>query len=89
MKKVLIINLRRLGDVFSTAHLINSLTANGENQVSLLTYKESAKASENLKNVTNLFEIDRKEIITLKTNKLFSDGFALEQLYQQLSGIQS
>lgn len=89
MKKVLIINLRRLGDVFSTAHLINSLTANGENQVSLLTYKESAKASENLKNVTNLFEIDRKEIITLKTNKLFSDGFALEQLYQQLNSIKT
>jgi ADP-heptose:LPS heptosyltransferase len=89
MKKILIINLRRLGDVFSTAHLINSLTANGENQVSLLTYKESAKASENLKNVSNLFEIDRKEIITLKTNRLFSDGFALEQFYQQLSLVKS
>jgi ADP-heptose:LPS heptosyltransferase len=89
MKKILIINLRRLGDVFSTAHLINSLTAHGENQVSLLTYKESAKASENLKNVSNLFEIDRKEIITLKANKLFSDGFALEQLYQQLNAIKT
>jgi ADP-heptose:LPS heptosyltransferase len=89
MKRVLIINLRRLGDVFSTAHLINSLTANGENQVSLLTYKESAKASENLKNVSHLYEIDRKEIITLKTNKLFSDGFAFEQLFQQLNTIKT
>lgn len=85
MKKVLIINLRRLGDVFSTSHLINSLTAGGDTQVSLLTYKESAKAAHNLKNVTNVFEIDRKEIISLKTNRLFSDGFALEQLYKQLS----
>lgn len=85
MKKILIINLRRLGDVFSTAHLINSLTSGTGNQVSLLTYKESSKASENLKNITNLFEIDRKEIITLKTNKLFSDGFAFEQLFNQLS----
>ncbi len=84
MKKVLIINLRRLGDVFSTAHLINSLSTNGENQISLLTYKESSKAAANLKNVTNLFEIDRKEIISLKTNKLFSDGFALEQLFNQI-----
>jgi ADP-heptose:LPS heptosyltransferase len=81
MKKILIINLRRLGDVFSTAHLINSLTANGENQVSLLSYKESSKASNILKNVSNVFEIDRKELITLKTNKLFSDGFAFEQLF--------
>ena len=89
MKKILIINLRRLGDVFSTAHLINSLTANSENQVSLLTYKESSKASNLLKNVSGLFEIDRKELITLKTNKLFSDGFAFEQLFGQLSAIKN
>lgn len=89
MKKILIINLRRLGDVFSTAHLINSLTSGTGNQVSILTYKESSRASENLKNVTNLFEIDRKEIITLKTNKLFSDGFAFEQLFNQLSEIKN
>lgn len=89
MKKILIINLRRLGDVFSTAHLINSLTANGENQVSLLTYKESSKASSILKNVSNVFEIDRKELITLKTNKLFSDGFAFEQLFNQISTIKT
>ncbi|MEA9354696.1 glycosyltransferase family 9 protein [Bacteriovorax sp. PP10] len=89
MKKILIINLRRLGDVFSTAHLINSLTANGENQVSLLTYKESSKASNILKNVSNVYEIDRKELITLKTNKLFSDGFAFEQLFNQISAVKT
>lgn len=89
MKRILIINLRRLGDVFSTAHLINSMTATGTNHVSLLTYKESSKAAENLKNVQELYEIDRKEIITLKTNKLFSDGFALEQLFNQISTIKS
>lgn len=89
MKKILIINLRRLGDVFSTAHLINSLTASGENQVSLLTYKESSKASSILKNVSNVYEIDRKELITLKTNKLFSDGFAFEQLFNQISAIKT
>jgi ADP-heptose:LPS heptosyltransferase len=89
MKKILIINLRRLGDVFSTAHLINSLTASGENQVSLLTYKESSKASSILKNVSNVYEIDRKELITLKTNKLFSDGFAFEQLFNQINTIKT
>ena len=89
MKKILIINLRRLGDVFSTAHLINSLTSNSENQVSLLNYKESSKASNLLKNVSNVFEIDRKELITLKTNKLFSDGFAFEQLFNQLNDIKN
>ena len=89
MKKILIINLRRLGDVFSTAHLINSLTASKDTSVSLLTYKENSKASILLKNVSNIFEIDRKELITLKTNKLFSDGFAFEHLFNQLSVIKN
>ncbi len=89
MKKILIINLRRLGDVFSTAHLINSMTASGNNNVSLLTYKENSQASTLLKNVSNVFEIDRKELITLKTNKLFSDGFAFEHLFNQLSIIKN
>ncbi|MBC7539853.1 MAG: glycosyltransferase family 9 protein [Bacteriovorax sp.] len=89
MKKILIINLRRIGDVYTTGHLINSLVATSGNAVSLLVYKESAKAAINLKNVTNLHLIDRKEIITLKTNKLFSDGFALEQLFTQLREIKN
>jgi ADP-heptose:LPS heptosyltransferase len=89
MKNILIINLRRIGDVYTTGHLINSLTQVEGNAVSLLVYKESAKAANNLKNLTNLHVIDRKEIITLKTNKLFSDGFSLEQLFTQLQGIKN
>jgi len=87
MKKVLILNLRRLGDVYSTAHLVNSLTAQGDTSVSLLCYKESSAAAKSLKNVNDVFLIDRKEIITLKTNKLFSDAFALEKLYGQMTVI--
>ncbi|MDO9183024.1 MAG: glycosyltransferase family 9 protein [Bacteriovorax sp.] len=87
MKNILIINLRRIGDVYTTGHLINSLSKTEGNAVSLLVYKESAKAASYLKNVTKLHQIDRKEIITLKTNKLFSDGFALEQLFTQLQEI--
>lgn len=89
MKKILIINLRRIGDVYTTGHLINSLSQNSENSVSLLVYKESEKAASNLKNISKLHVIDRKEIITLKTNKLFSDGFAFEQLFNQLEAVKS
>lgn len=89
MKKILIINLRRIGDVYTTGHLINSLSQNSENAVSLLVYKESEKAASNLKNISKLHVIDRKEIITLKTNKLFSDGFAFEQLFNQLEAVKS
>lgn len=89
MKNILIINLRRLGDVYTTGHLVNSLVQTEGNNVSLLVYKESAKAAKNLKNLTKLHTIDRKEIITLKNNKLFSDGFALEQLFIQLQEIKN
>ncbi len=87
MKKILIINLRRLGDVYSTAHLVNSMTAKGDCSVSLLIFKESLKAASNLKNINAIHTIDRKEIITLKSNPLFSDGFALEQLFLQIKPI--
>lgn len=89
MKKILIINLRRLGDVLSTGHLLNSLATSGNNSVSLLCYKESAGAAKSLKNVNEVFQIDRKEIITLKSNKLFSDGFALEKLFSQIEPIKN
>lgn len=87
MKNILIINLRRLGDVYTTGHLVNSLSVNEGTNVSVLTYKESSRAAKNLKNLSKLYIIDRKEIITLKNNKLFSDGFALEQLLKQLQEI--
>lgn len=89
MKKILIINLRRLGDIYSTAHLLNSYNAEGSNKVSMLCYKENAVAAKALKNIHEVHQIDRKEIITLKTNKLFSDGFALEMLFNQLSKIRN
>lgn len=89
MKNILIINLRRIGDVYSTGHLLNSLSTNKENSVSLLVYKESEKAATNLKNVSSLHVIDRKEIITLKSNKLFSDGFSIERLFNQLQSIRN
>lgn len=89
MKKILIVNLRRLGDVYSTSHLINSITSSGDSQVHLLTYKETAKAAKDIKNISAHYEIDRKNIITLKTNKLFSDGFSFEQLFKEIEPVHS
>jgi len=89
MKNILIINFRRIGDVYTTGHLLNSLTSNKDNTVSLLIFKESEKAAKNLKGLKNLHTIDRQEIVTLKSNKLFSDGFALEQLFNQLQEIRN
>ncbi len=107
MKKILIINLRRLGDVFSTGHIISSLQAEinkhalhknlGSNfnneksgtEISLLVYSESLKAAENLSGVKEIITIDRKEILTILNNKLFSNHFALEIVYERLQRLKS
>ena len=87
MKKILIINLRRLGDVYSTAHLINSISALGSVEISLLVYKESAKAANSLTNIAKTYSINRHEIITLKSNKLFSDADAFSALYNTMAEV--
>lgn len=87
IKKILIINLRKLGDVYTTAHLVSSMHQHESCQIELLVYKESIKAAQNIKGITKVHTIDRQEIATLKANKLFSDGFALELLYNQTKEI--
>lgn len=89
MKKILIVNLRRLGDVYSTGHLINSLSQTANSEISILCYKESVKAARNLANVKNIYVIDRQELITITTNKLFTDSLALDQLFKSLEPIKN
>ena len=89
MKKVLIINLRRLGDVYSTAHLVNSLAHEGNVEISLLTYKESLKAAKNLAHVKNIYTIDRHELATITTNKLFTDTYALDRLVTSVDEVKN
>ena len=59
MKSILIVNLRRLGDIYTTSHLINSLTSSSNCQISTLVYKESEAAAKTIKNITNVYTIDR------------------------------
>jgi ADP-heptose:LPS heptosyltransferase len=89
MKKILIINLRRLGDVYSTGHLINSLSQSSKTEITMLVFSESTKAAQNLTNVKKVYSIDREELITISNNKLFNDSLALEKLFTTLSPLKS
>ena len=90
MKKVLIVNLKKFGDIFSSGHLINSLRQeNPSCEVSILTFKESAKAAKSLKGIKDIYEIDRKRILSLKSAPLFSDVHALNELLKPLSEIRT
>jgi ADP-heptose:LPS heptosyltransferase len=88
MNQILIVNLRRFGDIYTTSHFINSLTQKYPySQISLLVYEEFSAVAKTLKGVTRVHTIDRKEIITLRKNQLFSNAFALETLKDSLSDI--
>jgi len=90
MSNILIINLKRYGDIFSTAHLINSLVEkNPTTNISLLVYEEFASAAKNLSNVKEVFTVDRKQILTYKKNDIFSDGFAIEAFFNQIQKIKN
>jgi ADP-heptose:LPS heptosyltransferase len=88
MERILIVNLKRLGDVYSSAHLINSIRVqNPHAEVSLLCFEESAGAARNLANIRNVFTIDRKHLITMRVNKIFSNALALEHLFNALKQV--
>lgn len=88
MKKILIINLKRLGDVYTTSHLINSILAESPtSEISLLVYEESLQAAQNIKGVSQVHSIERKKIITLSANPIFSDALAFERLHQSIQPV--
>lgn len=86
MKEVLIINLKRNGDIFAMGHLVRSLMAQDTN-VTLLVLEEFKKAAEVLHGVNRIHTIDRKKVLTYKKNRIFSDGFALEQFQKDLAPV--
>lgn len=84
----LIINLRRFGDIMTSAHLVSVLKMREPDcSISFLVYEESIRAANILADVDHVFSIDRKKIITLKENRIFSDAFALNALTDVLENV--
>jgi ADP-heptose:LPS heptosyltransferase len=81
MSKLLIINLKRFGDIYSSAHTINAIRKKNPNtEISLLVYKEFEKAAWNINGVENVFTLDRKKVSSVLKNKIYSNAYALEEL---------
>ena len=85
MKEILIINLKRFGDIFAMSNLINSMVTNDSDvKISILVFEEFLAAAKHIKNVSNVYTIDRKEILGYRQNPIFCDGFAFEALFNNL-----
>ncbi|MBT3583294.1 MAG: glycosyltransferase family 9 protein [Halobacteriovoraceae bacterium] len=88
MSDILLINFKRLGDIYSSAHLIQSIvTKDPSTKVSILVFKEFELAARSIKNVANVYTVNRKEIETLKKNRIYSNGFALNSFFDDINDI--
>lgn len=89
MNNVLIINLKRNGDILALGHLVNSLNASSNDRISLLVFEEFKNAAKLLKNVAKIYTIKRKQFLSLKKNNIFHDIYALEEIFQNLEEIRN
>lgn len=81
MKKTLIINLKRFGDIFQTAHLISTIKDKQPNhEVHILCYEESKRAAKVVRGISKIHTINRKKLISFFKNSIYSDGLALNEL---------
>ncbi len=90
MKRVLIINLRRFGDIFSSANLVNSYLAKDPTiKIEMVVYKEFAKAANAIKSLSKVHVIDRMLTSSVKANPIFSDGYAVDIFYKEISPLRN
>jgi len=86
MAKVLIINLKKYGDLFQSAHLVNSLKANSpSSEIHLLCYEECLSAAKIIRGINKVHTINRKKIVSFFKNPIYSDGLAFNEMEKELS----
>ena len=89
MNRVLFINLRRFGDIFSSVHIASKLKSQFKNvEVSILVFKEFESGLKPIPLFKNIYTIDRKKIATLKNNDIFPDYMALDTLLSPIKKIE-
>jgi ADP-heptose:LPS heptosyltransferase len=87
---ILIINFRRFGDIFSCGHLVRSYRESMPGAtISMLVYKEFAAAARILEGIEKVYTVDRKRVVSLKCNPIFSDGHAINSFIDDLSDLRS
>lgn len=83
MNQILIVCLKKFGDVFSIGHLANSLKRERPTaEITLLVYKESEKAATRLRNVKRVIALDRKKILSVKGSPLFNDAHSANEFFR-------
>lgn len=86
--QIILINLNRYGDIFQSAHLLQSFKEKDPTtRVHYVCYEEVANAANILADIDVLHTIPRKKIISFSKNPIYSDGLAFDALEESLSNI--
>src|SRR3989339_601417 len=84
-KNILIINLKRFGDIYQATQLIDSIIAvDPLMNIEMLVYSEFEKVTKTIQNISKAHIIDREKIISLKNNPVYSDAFSVNELFVAL-----
>lgn len=90
MDSILVVNLKRFGDIFSCSNIVASIKESyPDSKIDILVFNEFSKAANCLLNINDVHTINRKDIITLSKNELFSNAFALEKFYDLVSSLKN
>lgn len=85
MKKVLLINFKRIGDIISS---LSAITINNDIEYHMLCFKEFKKVPRSLSNKIHFHFIDRKKIEFLLKSPLINDAFAIKEMKSTIADLQ-
>ncbi|TNF00295.1 MAG: lipopolysaccharide heptosyltransferase family protein [Deltaproteobacteria bacterium] len=82
MNSLLIVNLKRFGDVYTTAHLVQSIKSqNPHCKIGMVVFSEFEQAAKNINDIDEVYTLSRKRISSLLKNKIFNNAKALEEVH--------
>lgn len=85
MNKILVIHLKRFGDLVAAGQTIASLKQeHPHSEISLLCFDEFSNITKVIPNLHRIYTIGRNTLLTLKNGRLYNNGFALEELSLRL-----
>ena len=82
MKKILLINFKRIGDIISS---LSAITMKDDTEYHMLCYKEFKKVPRSLNKRIHFHFIDRKKIEFLLKSPLINDAFAIKEMKESIN----
>lgn len=90
IKKILIVNLKRNGDIFQMGNIVKNIKNNNANcEIDILCLEEFEKAAETLNYINEIYKLDRKKVETIMKTKIFNKGFAINIIIDLITKIRA